>query len=44
MSDTTSSDNKDKEEEIKQDLVSSTPKRGRGRPKKIRKTVEELLL
>lgn len=44
MSDTTNSDNKDKKEESTLDVVPIVPKRGRGRPKKIRKTVEELLL
>jgi predicted phage terminase large subunit-like protein len=44
MNDTTDGGNKDNQEENKQDVVPIVPKRGRGRPKKIRKTVEELLL
>lgn len=44
MNDTTDSGNKDNQEEKTIDVVPIVPKRGRGRPKKIRKTVEELLL
>jgi hypothetical protein len=44
MNDTTDGGNKDKKEESTLDVVPIVPKRGRGRPKKIRKTVEELLL
>ena len=44
MNDTTDGGNKDSQEEKTLDVVPIVPKRGRGRPKKIRKTVEELLL
>jgi predicted phage terminase large subunit-like protein len=44
MNDTTDGGNKDNQEEKTLDVVPIVPKRGRGRPKKIRKTVEELLL
>ena len=44
MNDATDSGNKDNQEEKTLDVVPIVPKRGRGRPKKIRKTVEELLL
>lgn len=44
MNDTTDGGNKDNQEEKTTDVVPTVPKRGRGRPKKIRKTVEELLL
>ena len=44
MNDTTDGGNKDNQEEKTLDVVPTVPKRGRGRPKKIRKTVEELIL
>lgn len=44
MNDTTDGGNKNNQEESTLDVVPIVPKRGRGRPKKIRKTVEELLL